>query len=194
MTKKKVRAINTPEGNPKFWEAVEQRRAQGKLNENLVLEIVKSTKQPLSSKEIAVEFSRRRNDGIERDIAYINKLLASLVESGSVYARTETMDERKIRANGHQPRGHVATLYTTFANSQARRTKYEALTGITLKSEGYTGKQLGTYKYKKPYKSKRAQARQTETMQTGSVSRVEELEARVRELEAKLLAIRTLSS
>ena len=194
MTKKKVRAINTPEGNPKFWEAVEQRRAQGRLNEALVLDIIKSTNQPLSSKEIAVEFSRRRNDGLQRDMTYINKLLAALIENGSVYARTETMDERKIRANGHQPRGHVATLYMLASNRQARRTEYEALTGITLKSEGYTGKQLGTYKYKKQYKGKRAQARQAETMQTGSVSRVEALEARVRELEARLLAIHTLSS
>ena len=194
MTKKKVRAINTPEGNPKFWAAVEQRRVQGRLNESTVLDIIKSTKQPLSSREIAVEFSRRRNDGILREMTYINKLLAALIENGSVYARTETMDERKIRANGHQPRGHVATLYMLASNRQARRTEYEALTGITLKSEGYTGKQLGTYKYKKQYKGKRAQARQAETMQTGSVSRVEALEARVRELEARLLAIHTLSS
>jgi hypothetical protein len=179
--------------NEKFAEIVKARRAQGKLNEKMILDIVKSTKQPLSLLEIATEFMRRRDSKAASPThfsTYIKSVLSMYESQGLIVSRLETADERKIRANGHVPRGHVATLYMLASNGKARRTVTEALTGIKLKDTGYTGESLGTYKYKKnKSKKKKTQARSASTKQTD----IEILQARIRELEAKLLAIQALA-
>lgn len=187
-TKKTKKPRHTPETNPKFWAIIDERRAQGELNERIVLDIVKSTDQPLSANEITLAYlktKKLKSVNPESYGTYIRKLIANLEAAGKISSRVETLEERKIRANGNQPRGFAATLYFISSNKQARRTKYEALTGIALKSEGYTGKQIGTY----PKKAARKAAKK----QTDSAY-VEQLEARVRELEAKMTAINVLSS
>jgi hypothetical protein len=94
-----------------------------------VLEQMQTQTQPLSVTEImdllTQNLQRKFHDSAVR------YALADLIEAGKLFERTETTDERSLRASGNKIRNIRAKLYSV-QNPVPRRTELEAVPGSIL--------------------------------------------------------------
>ena len=109
---------------------IEARRMIGNTVRQGVKMVLDDAKQPLT----VLEIRRATEQLLERTIdpSHIRLVLQELQTSGMVSTRTETVEERLLRANGKASRGSVATFYWTHSNRVPARTVAEAVPGLTL--------------------------------------------------------------
>jgi hypothetical protein len=104
----------------------------GKEFNDIVLLAIDSSSQPLTAKELCAMLTREFGRGYHD--SSVRTALNELVEQGKVFSRSETREERTVRAGGAKVRALAATLYST--NSVVpTRTLTEAVPGIRLVDE-----------------------------------------------------------
>jgi hypothetical protein len=95
------------------------------VRKELIIELIsdyqKQFGEPLESREIAHATSI--------EISSVRKELKALVETGKLYSRIETIEERKARYGGEQPRAMPSTLYSTRKQVPERKT-WELVPGV----------------------------------------------------------------
>ena len=173
--------------------------ARQQIGENIraaVRVVLDDAKQPLSVLEIqrgAAQLLERHIDG-----THIRKILNELSDAGLVKFRTETDQERLIRANGKSARGYAATLYWSHGGKVPMRTVAEVIPGVALEykpKRGHGGRPKGSKnkpKVNPGLASKSPVA--TDQLSDVLVSVLSPLFARIEELENKLAAIAKIAS
>ena len=109
------------------------------LLEYIELVLIESD-QPLTVIELAAKVSQ--DLGKRYDPNTIRLLVKELKEAGKVSFRIESVDERRVRANGKKVRNLVATLWWAPAGEVPQRTVTEAVPGVVLTDE--SGRKQGT--------------------------------------------------
>ena len=115
----------------------------------LIFNILKESKQPLSNMEITEIVSRIRDKAYDQ--TQVRLSVKQLIGAGRISARLETSEERALRANGRRPTGHertrLATLFWAPAGVGPARTVAEAVPGVSLYDTASTPARK-IYKYK----------------------------------------------
>jgi hypothetical protein len=93
----------------------------------LVVEVLKSSSQPLSLAEICHRVTKLRGKPVH--VTQVRDVVKALRKRNEVAARLETKEERLARGSGNRARGGAATLYS-YGSTVPKRT--EALADITL--------------------------------------------------------------
>lgn len=175
---------------PKHLEkSLETRIAKGQKTRDTVIDIVKTSDQPLTINEITVLAMKRLGRKLSRE--YMSSLLAELAGAGKFSARIETDAERqfRVRSNGRS-QGRNSVLYASRINLPRTRAKIVDVPD-SVKSNYYK-----PVKKKKSGKAK-ASVAQTAALSPSLVARLEEtlkpLFARIEELETKLAKIHEIS-
>jgi hypothetical protein len=88
-----------------------------------------SSSQPLTVKELGVMLTREFGRGYHD--TYVRIAINELVDAGKVFSRTETQEERVVRAGGAKVRALAATFYSA-KNPVPARTLTEAVPGVRL--------------------------------------------------------------
>lgn len=174
---------------------IEARRQTGENIRAAVRVVLDDAKQPLS----VLEVQRATAQLLERSVdpTHIRIILKELSDAGLVSSRTETDQERLIRANGKSARGYVATLYWAHGGKVPMRTIAEVIPGVALenKPKRGPGRPKGS---KNKQKSKPGLASKspvaTDQLSDVLVSVLSPLFARIEELENKLAAIAKIAS
>lgn len=94
-----------------------------------VLEQARLTGQPVTVLEVQRQLERQ---GISYDLSYVRLALNEMVTAGKLCMRSETMEERLLRANGATPTSILAALYFDGMTVPAR-TQVEVFPGVVLK-------------------------------------------------------------
>jgi hypothetical protein len=176
---------------------IEARRVVGNSVRQGVRMILEDAKHPLT----VLEINRAAEQLLERKIvsSQISVVLQELKLSGVVTTRTETVEERLLRANGKPPRGYPATMYWYHGKRVPTRLVAEAIPGLTLELKKKTGKKQGRPKGSKNKSKISSGLVVTSNNATVEVSalvdeivrlRTLELQAQISILETKLAAIK----
>jgi hypothetical protein len=91
-----------------------------------------SSSQPLTVKELSIMLTREFGRGYHD--TYVRLAVNELQRAGKVFSRTETQEERVVRAGGAKVRALAATLYSA-QNPVPTRTLTEAVPGVRLVDE-----------------------------------------------------------
>lgn len=75
--------------------AHEKRRAEGASTKKIVLDIVRSAKEPITIAEIRAAIRAERGRSITS--SHVHKLLQGMQDTGAVFSRSETPEEIKVR-------------------------------------------------------------------------------------------------
>lgn len=105
------------------------KQKSGKDFHDIVYLAIDSSSQPLTTMELCVMLSREF--GRDYHVSYVRLALIDLVNEGKVFSRTETPEERSIRAGGQKVRALAASLYST-TDPVPARTLTEAVPGVRL--------------------------------------------------------------
>lgn len=175
---------------PKHLEkSLETRIAKGQKTRDVIVEIIKTSDQPLTINEITVIATKKLERKFSRD--YMSAVLAELAQAGQVSARIETDAERqfRVRSSG-RPQGRNSVLYAKSIRLPRTRAKIVDVPDH-VKSSSY-------YKSAKK-KSGKAKANVSQTAAV-SLSLTAQLEAtlkplfeRIEMLESKLRLIHSIS-
>jgi hypothetical protein len=177
---------------------IEARRVVGNSVRQGVRMVLEDAKHPLT----VLEINRATEQLLERKIvsSQISVVLQELKLSGVVTTRTETVEERLLRANGKPPRGYPATMYWYHGKRVPTRLVAEAIPGLTLELKKKTGKKQGRPKGSKNKPKTSSGLVVTSNNATVEVSalvdeivrlRTLELQAQISILETKLAAIKS---
>lgn len=109
---------------------IEARREVGKVVRQAVKDVLLMSTQPLTVLEIQRASERIAHRSV--DNTHVRVVLAEFHTSGLVSTRTETVEERLLRANGKASRGYLATLYWAHGTRVPARTVAEAIPGLSL--------------------------------------------------------------
>ena len=112
---------------------IDARRAIGHTTREALKLVLDDAKQPLT----VLEIRRATEQLIDRklDGSHVRIILTELQNSGLVSTRTETVEERNIRANGNPSRGYCATLFWAHGKRVPARTVTEAIPGLVLQTK-----------------------------------------------------------
>ncbi len=110
-----------------------QRTTARKQFLDTIVLVLKTSDQPLSAVEVAAWASQKL--GRYCDPNTVRLALKELAAAGLTSHRTETMEERKIRAGGGQARSLPAQLHWAPAGTVPARTVTEAIDGVRLRSD-----------------------------------------------------------
>jgi len=177
---------------------IEARRVVGNSVRQGVRMVLEDARQPLT----VLEINRATEQLLERQIvsSQISVVLQELKLSGVVSTRTETVEERLLRANGKPPRGYPATLYWYHGKRVPTRLIAEAIPGLTLELKPKTARKQGRPKGSKNKPKTSSGLVVTSNNATVEVSalideivrlRTLELQAQISILETKLAAIKS---
>jgi hypothetical protein len=176
---------------------IEARRVVGNSVRQGVRMVLEDAKHPLT----VLEINRATEQLLERKIvsSQISVVLQELKLSGVVTTRTETVEERLLRANGKPPRGYPATMYWYHGKRVPTRLVAEAIPGLTLELKPKTERKQGRPKGSKNKPKISSGLVVTSNNVTVEVSalideivrlRTLELQAQISILETKLAAIK----
>ena len=176
---------------------IEARRVVGNSVRQGVRMVLEDAKHPLT----VLEINRATEQLLERKIvsSQISVVLQELKLSGVVTTRTETVEERLLRANGKPPRGYPATMYWYHGKRVPTRLVAEAIPGLTLELKPKTARKQGRPKGSKNKPKISSGLVVTSNNVTVEVSalideivrlRTLELQAQISILETKLAAIK----
>lgn len=177
---------------------IEARRVVGNSVRQGVRLVLDDARNPLT----VLEVRHATEQLLERriDQSQIRVVLQELQTSGLVSARTETVEERLLRANGKPPRGYPATMYWYHGKRVPTRLVAEAIPGLTLELKKKIVKKQGRPKGSKNKSKISSGLVVTSNNATVEVSalideivrlRTLELQAQISILETKLAAIKS---
>ena len=181
---------------------IDARRAIGHTTREGLKLVLDDAKQPLT----VLEIRRATEQLVDRKIdgSQVRIILNELQNSGLVSTRTETVEERNIRANGNPSRGYNATLFWAHGKRVPARTVTEAIPGFVLQTKNKTrsiSRGPGRPKGSKNKSKKTSGLVDSNFDVTVEVSafieklvkhRTAELQARIEELENKLTVVKTM--
>lgn len=127
-----VARFTTPVQLPEPQVDNKHKQKSGKDFNDIVYLALDSSSQPLTTKELGAMLSREF--GRDYHASYVRLALMDLVQEGKAFSRTETREERSIRAGGEKIRALAASLYST-SNPVPARTLTEAVPGVRLVDE-----------------------------------------------------------
>lgn len=173
-TKNKKKKTSSAAKSDYLARAQAANRARGAATRQAIIDVIKSSKQPLIVDEIVHEMKKRK---LAHGHEYVRVTLRRLVATKQIKTRVETPAERAIRKPGDLRGAHLTTNYF-FVGSPTRRTAAQSADLVSAWGR--------THKKKRTIRPAKGAPVQTDGSVTALVNRIVEL-------ESQLAAIRSLA-